>query len=99
LKYRLLGRTGLRVSILGFGGIPIRRVSEPDARAVVNRALDLGVNLIHTSVICSYGPRARNCPRGRNHPGGVEVVSRLSVLKREKWGNGTNVPRLFRVGS
>jgi aryl-alcohol dehydrogenase-like predicted oxidoreductase len=56
LKYRVLGRTGLRVSILGFGGIPIRRVREPDAHAVVNRALDLGVNLVHTSV--TYGDSA-----------------------------------------
>jgi predicted aldo/keto reductase-like oxidoreductase len=44
------------VSLLGFGGIPTRRVRDPDARAVVNRALDLGVNLIHTSV--TYGDSA-----------------------------------------
>lgn len=56
MKYRVLGRTGLRVAILGFGGIPISRVREADARAVVNRALDLGVNLIHTSV--TYGDSA-----------------------------------------
>ncbi|MCW4037248.1 MAG: hypothetical protein NWF13_00770 [Candidatus Bathyarchaeota archaeon] len=42
MKYRVLGKTGLKVSILGFGGIPIRRVSEREAVAVVNRALDLG---------------------------------------------------------
>jgi predicted aldo/keto reductase-like oxidoreductase len=56
LKYRVLGKTGLKVSILGFGGIPIRRVSEREAVAVVNRALDLGVNVIHTSV--TYGDSA-----------------------------------------
>ena len=56
LKYRVLGQTGLKVSILGFGGIPIMRVSEKEAVAVVNRALDLGVNLIHTSV--TYGDSA-----------------------------------------
>ena len=46
----------MKVSILGFGGIPIRNVSEKDAIAVVNRALDLGVNFIHTSA--SYGDSA-----------------------------------------
>jgi predicted aldo/keto reductase-like oxidoreductase len=56
LKYRVLGKTGLKVSILGFGGIPIRLVSEKEAVAVVNRALDLGVNFIHTSV--TYGDSA-----------------------------------------
>ncbi len=53
MEYRRLGKTGLKVSKLGFGGIPIRDVSEEQALAVVNRALDLGVNLIHTSV--TYG--------------------------------------------
>jgi len=56
MRYRILGQTGLKVSILGFGGIPIRRVDERNAIAVVNRALDLGVNLIHTSI--TYGDSA-----------------------------------------
>jgi predicted aldo/keto reductase-like oxidoreductase len=53
MEYRILGKTGLKVSKLGFGGIPIRDVSEGQAVSVVNRALDLGVNFIHTSV--TYG--------------------------------------------
>ena len=56
MRYRVLGKTGLKVSILGFGGIPIMRVSEKEAVSVVNRALDLGVNFIHTSV--TYGDSA-----------------------------------------
>jgi len=46
----------LKVSILGFGGIPISNVSEEEALAVVNHALDLGVNFIHTSI--TYGDSA-----------------------------------------
>lgn len=61
MRYRVLGNTGLKVSILGFGGIPIQRVSLKDAVAVVDRALDLGVNLIHTSV--TYGDSARKIGR------------------------------------
>jgi len=53
MQYRKLGKTGLKVSKLGFGGIPIRDVSEKQALDVVNRCLDLGVNFIHTSV--TYG--------------------------------------------
>ncbi len=56
MDYRRLGRTGLTVSILGFGGIPIKDVPRGEAVAVVNRALDLGVNLIHTSI--TYGDSA-----------------------------------------
>ena len=53
MEYRTLGKTGLKVSKLGFGGIPIRDESEKQALEVVNRCLDLGVNFIHTSV--TYG--------------------------------------------
>lgn len=44
-----LGKTGLKVSKLGFGGIPIQRVSEEEAIAVVQRCLDLGINFIDTA--------------------------------------------------
>jgi len=57
MEYRKLGKTGLKVSKLGFGGIPIRGVSDEQAVSVVHRALDLGVNFIHTSV--TYGDSTR----------------------------------------
>ena len=44
-----LGRTGLRVAEVGFGGIPIQRLSAAEAVAVVLGCLDLGVNLIDTA--------------------------------------------------
>ena len=44
-----LGRTGLMVSRLGFGGIPIQRDTEEDAIAVVKRCLDLGITYIDTA--------------------------------------------------
>jgi len=44
-----LGRTGLDVTRIGFGGIPIQRLSLDEAVAVVRRALDLGVGLIDTA--------------------------------------------------
>lgn len=44
-----LGKTEMRVSKLGFGGIPIQRVSENDAVAVVRRCLELGINFIDTA--------------------------------------------------
>jgi len=43
MKYRTLGRTKLRVSVLGMGAIKI------DNLAVVHRALDLGVNFFDTA--------------------------------------------------
>jgi uncharacterized protein len=44
-----LGKTDLRVSRLGFGGIPIQRLTEEDAVAVVKRVLELGVTLLDTA--------------------------------------------------
>ena len=44
-----LGRTNMMVSRLGFGGIPIQRLTEDEAIAVVKRCLDLGINFIDTA--------------------------------------------------
>lgn len=44
-----LGKTDMMVSKLGFGGIPIQRVSEEEAVAVVRRCLELGITFIDTA--------------------------------------------------
>jgi len=44
-----LGRTEMMVTGLGFGGIPIQRVPEEEAIAVVNKCLDLGINFLDTA--------------------------------------------------
>lgn len=44
-----LGRTGLMVSEVGFGGIPIQRLSEREAVDVVRHCLDLGVTFVDTA--------------------------------------------------
>jgi uncharacterized protein len=49
LEKMRLGKTGLMVSRLGFGGIPIQRVTEDRAIAVVRRAMDLGINFFDTA--------------------------------------------------
>ena len=48
MRYRMLGKTGLRVSVIGFGGIRLPEASQEQACAALNRALDLGVNFIDT---------------------------------------------------
>ena len=44
-----LGRTEMTVTKLGFGGIPIQRVSEDEAIAVVKKCLDLGIRYFDTA--------------------------------------------------
>ncbi|MFL7792194.1 MAG: aldo/keto reductase, partial [Anaerolineae bacterium] len=49
MKTMPLGKTGLEVSRVGFGGIPIQRLTESEAVKVVQRCLDLGVTFIDTA--------------------------------------------------
>jgi predicted aldo/keto reductase-like oxidoreductase len=49
--YVTLGRTGIRVKKLGFGGIPIQRVDEEQAVDIVRYAVEKGIDFIDTSRI------------------------------------------------
>lgn len=53
MKTVRLGKTGLEVSRVGIGGIPLTRPTETDAVRVIQHALDLGVTFIDTAV--GYG--------------------------------------------
>jgi predicted aldo/keto reductase-like oxidoreductase len=44
-----LGRTEMMVTRLGFGGIPIQRVSEEEAIAVVHKCLEVDINYLDTA--------------------------------------------------
>jgi uncharacterized protein len=49
MKKTVLGSTGLEVTRLGFGGIPIQRVDEAQAVEVVLHAIETGMDFIDTS--------------------------------------------------
>ena len=49
MRTTTLGNTGLVVSAVGFGGIPIQRVSDDDAVKAIHAALDCGVTFIDTA--------------------------------------------------
>jgi len=49
MQKRRLGRTGLDVSIIGFGAIKLPGVQRDSAVRIINRSLDLGVNYIDTA--------------------------------------------------
>lgn len=49
MEYRTLGKTGLRVSRMGFGGIPIQRIDREGTRALMNGLMEAGVNYIDTA--------------------------------------------------
>jgi predicted aldo/keto reductase-like oxidoreductase len=49
MKTARLGKTGLTVSRVGFGGIPIQRLADDEAVRVVQRCLDLGITFFDTA--------------------------------------------------
>jgi aryl-alcohol dehydrogenase-like predicted oxidoreductase len=59
LEFRLLGRTGAEVSVLGYGAMELRgapagpSITDEDAGILLNTVLDSGINVIDTSI--DYG--------------------------------------------
>ncbi len=49
MEYRLLGKTGLKISRLGFGGIPIQRIDREGTKRLVEEMARLGINYIDTA--------------------------------------------------
>ena len=49
MEYRILGKTGLEVSKLGFGGIPIQKVTVDAVKDIVEAMLHNGINYIDTA--------------------------------------------------
>ena len=56
MNYRTLGRSGVKVSVLGLGGNQFGGKVDVDSTSrIVHHALDLGVNFIDTADVYSRG--------------------------------------------
>jgi len=94
VERRRLGASGLEVSVLSLGAMtfgsgmpPVTTVDERDARAMVDRALGAGVNLIDTADVYAFGQSEEilgRCVRGL---GGAR---RDDVLVATKCGFGSH---------
>ena len=49
MEYRVLGKTGLKVSTLGFGGIPIQRIDAEGTKVLMHALVEAGINYIDTA--------------------------------------------------
>ena len=76
LGRRRLGRTGIQVSLLGFGGIPIMRVGQREASRAVRAALDAGIDFFDTAR--RYGDSERKIGRALRGLGGDVVLASKS---------------------
>src|SRR3954462_15154813 len=63
MEYRQLGRSGLRVSVIGLGTLPfgghqresVGNINVADARRLIDVALDGGINLVDTADVYGLG--------------------------------------------
>src|SRR5690349_6562455 len=71
MEYRRLGKSGLKVSVVGLGGNNFGNAcNEEQSIAVIHRALDDGINLIDTSDSYSHGVSEEHVGKaiaGRRH--------------------------------
>ncbi len=49
MEYKILGKTGLKVSRMGFGGIPIQRIDPAGTRVLMEKMMAAGINYIDTA--------------------------------------------------
>jgi len=78
-----LGQTGMMVTRLGFGGIPIQRCTEAEAVAVVQRCLDLGINFLDTANGYSTSEeRIGQAVKGRRQA--VHIATKTMARTREE---------------
>ena len=49
MEYRILGKSGLKISRLGFGGIPIQKIDAEGTKALMEQLVAEGVNYIDTA--------------------------------------------------
>ena len=49
MQYRMLGKTGMKVSGISLGGIPLQQLNQDDANEFIEKALEQGINFIDTA--------------------------------------------------
>ena len=49
MEYRILGKTGLNVSRMGLGGIPIQRIDAEGTRKLMHQLMEAGVNFVDSA--------------------------------------------------
>ena len=49
MEYRILGKTDLKISRMGFGGIPIQRIDAEGTKVLMHKMVEAGINYIDTA--------------------------------------------------
>ena len=70
MEYRILGKSGLKVSVVGFGGIPIQRGKAHEAKEAILEAEEKGINFIDSA---------------RGYTVSEEFIGQALEGRRDKW--------------
>jgi len=70
MNYNELGSTGLKVSSIGFGGIPLQRIDKNEAKDIIIKAEENGINFIDTA---------------RGYTTSEEFIGEALEGRRDKW--------------
>lgn len=70
MKYKILGKSGIKVSVIGFGGIPVQKINIDKAKEVILKAQELGINFIDSA---------------RAYTISEEFIGEALEGRREKW--------------
>jgi aryl-alcohol dehydrogenase-like predicted oxidoreductase len=95
MEYRSLGRTGVQVSALCLGGMLFaEQTDEAEALAIMDRALDAGLNFVDTANIYSRGRSEEIIGRVLRRNGrrarvvlATKVHGRMDDQDPNAWGN------------
>jgi len=94
MEYKKLGRTGLTVSELGFGGIPILRLEAQEAERVLKRAFDQGITLYDTAHL--YKDSQEKIGRAL-HKVRDQIVLATKSMKRDRQGTQEQLENSLRA--
>lgn len=102
MKYRILGKTGLNVSEIGFGawgigGAMWQGVEDRQSIEAVNRALDLGVNFFDTALVYGDGHSENLIGKIKKERGEEMIIATKVPPKNLKWPapDGLSVKDVF----
>jgi aryl-alcohol dehydrogenase-like predicted oxidoreductase len=94
MEYRNLGKSGLQVSVVGLGCNNFgMRIDEQQTKAVVDKALDLGINFFDTADV--YGGRGKseeflgNALKGRRRDAIIATKFRSPMGEGPLWAGGS----------
>ncbi len=100
LARRVLGRTKLKVSEIGFGGWGIGktmwgRTEDSESIHVLRRALDLGINYYDTAYVYGHGHSEKLIARALRESGSSAVVATALPPKNMEWPAKPRLPLAY----